>query len=75
MPNSLKYPNLSNAKLTLRVGSVWVTLRQFLTIILQQHLVSRNPLDGRQHVMLQCEILALRETLDTNIQFSITRNV
>ena len=75
MPNSLKYPNLSNVKLTLGVGSVRVTLGQFLTIILQQHLVSWNPLDGCQHVMLQCEIIALRETLDTNIQFSITRNV
>ena len=45
--------------LTLRVCPVRRVLRQLAAVVLEQHLVPGDPLDGRQHVVLQRQLTAL----------------
>ncbi len=44
---------------------IWVILGQFLQVIREQHLITWNPLDRLQHVVLQGQAATLLLTLKT----------
>lgn len=51
--------------LTLSELIIWVILGQFLQVISEQHLVTWDPLNGLQHVVLQGQAATSLLTLET----------
>ena len=57
------YGNSAVGMPTFRILTIWRVVWKFGEIILQQHLVARDPLDGGEHVVLQGQTLALHHAL------------